>query len=197
MPLRFRFAELEASFAEVRRWAKKPFDGILNRCAICMGYTVGLKPKPGDATLADIPGAQQRIQEAWPLATGGNFSPGAAKTYFVRASELLPRMIEAYGQPDVTGVSSGVWPMVVGQKGVLYLEDCYQTDGDKVKAQHMRKFLVGTGALPPIFALGVTDRMFTNGDHWDLFNGNLMVAEGYPLANNAHAGQLYFWRAQA
>lgn len=194
MPIPIAYADLEAYFSQVRAWAKKSFDGVLNRCAICMGHTLRLKPKQSDATLATIPQARERIAKAWPSPQPGDFCPDPAST-FVRAAELLPRVIEAYGAADVQGVSSDVWSKVVGQRGVLYLEDSYQTEGDKTKAMHMRTFLVGNGILPPIFAAGVADRMFTSGDHWDLFNGNIMVAEGYPLANNQHAGQLYFWRA--
>ncbi|HYF08142.1 MAG TPA: hypothetical protein VD970_11010 [Acetobacteraceae bacterium] len=159
-----------------------------------MSYTLGVTPRRGDVTLADIPDAKRLIAEAWPGVLG-NFSAEGAKQFFVRAAELLPRVIERFGRPDVQGTASSEWIKVVGAPGVLYLEDCYQTDGDKKAAMHLKTFMVSNKVLPPIFAGGV-DAMFTSGDHWDLFDGRVMVADGDPIAHNRHPGQMYFWRAK-
>ena len=84
---------------------------------------------------------------------------------------------------------------MIGRQGVLYLEDCYQTDGDKLKAEHFRTFLVSNRILPPMFAASAAERAFYHGDHWDLFDGRFIVAEAAPIANNTHPGKLYFWLA--
>ena len=37
--------------------------------------------------------------------------------------------------------------------------------------------------------------VFSSGDHWDLFDGSRMVADGSPIRNNSHPGKLFFWAA--
>ena len=61
-------------------------------------------------------------------------------------------------------------------KGVLFLENCYQTTGDKKWS-----FLF---------------MQWTSGDHWDLFDGTKIVAQDDRLSGNRHSGQLYFWQAR-
>lgn len=187
--LPFDFATLERRFATIRPWAKTAVGDPYNRCAICMGYTLKLTPSQDDATIEKLVGKDADLGkrfEAAPVLPGGPHSgalPGSgvaacgpSQQFFIRAAELQPRIERAYGRPDIQGVSKDMTKSVIGKKGVLYLENCYQTPGDIEKS-----FLF-------------FQRM--TGDHWDLFNGINMVAEGYLLTGNNHAGQLYFWQAR-
>lgn len=185
--LPFTYDALQERFATVRPWAKNAIGDATNRCAICMGYTLKLTPSQDDATIQTIMNADLKssFQGAPPLAGGprpgvlpGSGQPlnGLSQQLFIRASELLPRVQRAHGQPDIEGVCKDVSPKVLGRKGVLYLENCYQTTGDK---KYSFLFL-----------------QWTNGDHWDLFDGTNIVAQEQRLAGNNHSGQLYFWQAR-
>jgi len=110
------------------------------------------------------------------LPGAGRPAPTPSTQFFIRAAELLPRVQRAFGKPDVEGVSKHVYKAVLGKRGVIYLENCYQTAGD-IKSSFL-----------------FFQRM--TGDHWDLFNGVSMVAEELMIAGNAHEGQLYFWQAR-
>jgi hypothetical protein len=186
MSLPFRFSDLTTRFANVRPWAAKAVGSSLNRCAICMAYTLQLTPSAGDASIADIPGVKSTFTAAGPVkygpsptsaAVGGN--PGApySSYFFIRAAELLPRVQRAYGEPDVRGRSDTVWRDVEGRKGVIYLEHCYQTEGDK------------TFSIPSLYEP-------MSGGHWDLFDGFLMVLEKHSIADNTHQGNMNFWLAR-
>jgi hypothetical protein len=143
-----------------------------------MGYTLQLTPSEDDATIASLVGGTKGVGDAPALNRGP--TPGASqplsRQFFIRASELLPRVKTAYGQPDITGVSATTARSVLGHKGVLLIEDCYQTPGDKKLSFLMYQPMTG--------------------DHWDLYNGINMVAEGYMLAGNSHKGTMYFWKAR-
>jgi hypothetical protein len=152
-----------------------------------MAYTLQIAPSLGDVSIADIPGVKSTFTAAGPVkngpsptsaAVGG--SPGApyGSFFFIRAAELLPRVQRAYGQPNVRGRSDLVWQQVQGHKGVIYLENCYQTEGDK-------KFSVIPWLYQPM-----------SGGHWDLFDGFVMVAENIPIAENTHQGNMNFWFAR-
>lgn len=174
--LPFTYDVLAERFARVRPWAKKTIGDSINRCAICMGYTLRLTPSEDDATIEKLAKVASRVNADGGPAGGARPLTTLSASFFIRAAELEPRMRRVYGEPDIQGVSKKVWRSVIGKKGVLYLEDCYQTEGDK-----SRSF--------PFF-------QSVNGDHWDLFNGINMVAEGYLLSGNNHEGQLYFWMAR-
>lgn len=181
--LPFAYSALEERFATIRPWAKTAIGEATNRCAICMGYTLRLTPSEDDATVASLTGAKASFFSApglrgapVPVAFGGAAPRPLSAQFFIRASELLPRVLRAYGKPDVQGVSNQAAKSVIGRKGVLYLENCYQTPGDKR------------------FSFPFLQR--TTGDHWDLFNGAAMVAEGLMISGNNHEGQLYFWQAR-
>lgn len=174
--LPFTYDALAQRFATVRPWAKKAVGDATNRCAICMGYTLRLTPSEDDATIEKLADIASRVNtDAGPVGGARPLSTLSA-SFFIRAAELEPRVRRVYGEPDVQGVSKQVWRSVIGKKGVLYLEDCYQTEGDK--------------STSFLFFQRV------NGDHWDLFNGINMVAEEYLLSGNSHEGQLYFWKAR-
>ena len=176
MPLPFRFDELSSRFATVRPWAKTSF-GDYNRCAMCMGYTLRISPTKaeGDASLSDLAGAYDRLRQAPPLR--GAPDGGTAEQLFIRAAELLPRVQRAFGKADIQGPGREVWPRVEGRKGVLYVENCYQTSGDK------------TWTVKGIYEP-------SSGDHWDLFDGVMMVAEEAWIRDNKHASTMYFWQAR-
>lgn len=185
--LPFTYDTLQDRFAKVRPWAKNAIGDATNRCAICMGYTMQITPSGDDATIETImSGAvSTSFGRAPDLAGGpqpgvlpGSGGPlrGLSKMLFIRASELLPRIRRVYGDPDIEGVCKDVTPEVLGRRGVLYLENCYQTSGDKKYS-----FLFF---------------QWTNGDHWDLFDGTNVVAQEQRLAGNTHSGQLYFWQAR-
>lgn len=187
--LPFAYGSLEERFATVRPWAKTAIGDAANRCAICMGYTLKLTPPQDDATIKTltdkIPGLRASFSAAPRLpgapaigAVLGSGPPARAPSqqFFIRAAELLPRVQRSFGKPDVQGVSKDIYKSVLGKKGVIYLENCYQTPGD------LRKSFL-------FFQV-------TTGDHWDLFNGASLVAEGHMLAGNSHTGQLYFWQAR-
>ena len=176
MSLPFRYDDLASRYATVRPWAAASF-GDYNRCAMCMGYTLRISPTKaeGDASLSDLAGAYDRLKQAPPLR--GAPEGGTAEQLFIRSAELLSRVQRAFGQADVEGPGRDVWPRVVGRKGVLYIENCYQTAGDKR--------MTVKGIYAP-----------STGDHWDLFDGAIMVAQEDGLRDNKHAGTLYFWEAR-
>ena len=176
MSLPFRYEELESRFATVRPWAKTAF-GDYNRCAMCIGYVLRISPvkAEGDASLSDLAGAYDRLKKAPPLR--GAPAGGTAEQLFVRSAELVPRVQRAFGRADVEGPGREVWPRVLGRKGIIYIENCYQTGGDK-------RWTV-QGLYEPV-----------TGDHWDLFDGGRMVAEEAWLRDNRHAGTLHFWQAR-
>ena len=184
--LPFTYSALEERFATVRPWAKTAIGDVANRCAICMGYTLKLTPSQDDATIQALMAKVKPTFLAAPRLPGApaiGALPGSAlparapsQQFFIRAAELLPRVQRSFGKPDVQGVSKDIYKSVLGKKGIIYLENCYQTPGDLQKS-----FL--------FFQV-------TTGDHWDLFNGMNLVAEGHMLAGNSHTGQLYFWQAR-
>lgn len=173
LPASIRFQTLSSRFATVRPWAESAFSAY-NRCTICMSYTLRVTPQTGGASLADLAGSQDAIAKAPKLPGGpaGNIGP----QLFIRAAELLPAVQRVFGAADVEGTASSVWPGVVGKQGVLYIEDCYPTAGDKR--------MTIKGIYEP-----------TSGDHWDLFDGFQMVAAQEGLRNNSHSGKLWFWKA--
>lgn len=175
LPVPHRFQTLSSRFATVRPWAASAFGGF-NRCTICMSYVLRLSPQTGDASLADLAGSAGALAKAPPLPNAPAGSLGSQ--LFIRAAEFLPAVQRAYGAADVEGIGSQVWPSVVGQQGVLYIEDCYPTEGDK-------RWTI-SGLYEP-----------TSGDHWDLFDGFQMVAAQEGLRNNRHSGKLWFWKAAA
>jgi hypothetical protein len=191
MSIPLPWGKLQTRFATVRPWAAKAFPD-LNRCAVCMSYVLAIEPskQEGDATLADLPGAQLGARKA------GNGGPGLndkfLDLFFIRAAELLPRVQAKFGAADVEGRSNLVWPRVEGKRGVLYLEDCYQTEGDKKANAALTSFVAGVldfrAETPDV-------SVFASGDHWDLFDGSRMVADGNPIRNNRHPGKLFFWAA--
>lgn len=191
MPLTTTWAELQTRFAAVRPWAAKAFPAI-NRCAVCMSYVLRIEPakQQGDATLADLPGAQAGARKAG--SGGAGLHAQFLDQFFIRAAELLPRVQAKVGSADVEGQSKLVWPRVEGKRGVLYLEDCYQTEGDKKANAAVTSLIAG---VLDFRADAPEVSVFTSGDHWDLFDGARMVAEGSPIRNNTHPGKLYFWAA--
>jgi hypothetical protein len=187
MALPFRFGDLTLRFANVRPWADAAVGSQLNRCAVCMAYTLQLAPSAGDASIADIPGVKSTFTAAGPVkygpspaspAFGGTPDTPYGSYFFIRAAELLPRVQRAFGQADVRGPSNTVWPKVQGRKGVIYLEHSYQTEGDKKWS-----------LIPWLYAP-------MSGGHWDLFDGFVMVAEKHPIADNTHEGDMHFWLAR-
>jgi hypothetical protein len=103
-----------------------------------------------------------------------------------------------FGAADVQGKSMAVWPSVEGRRGVLYLENCYATKGDKEKAAAvgaaMRAGQIGNPFIIASAVAAATDA-FASGDHWDLFDGAIMVSVGHSVRNNSHTGDMYFWRS--
>lgn len=180
---------IQKRFTAVRPWAAKAFPDI-NRCAVCMSYALQIEPskQAGDATLANLPGAQAGARRAGPGGPGMHVQ--FLDLYFIRAAELLPRVQAKFGAADVEGSSRQVWPRVEGRRGVLYLEDCYQTAGDKKANAVLTSFVAGVldfrEDAPEV-------SVFSSGDHWDLFDGSRMVADGSPIRNNSHPGKLFFW----
>lgn len=175
--LPFTFEDLNERLPKIRAWASANF-GEINRCAICMGVTLRLTPSTseGDASVGDVAGSDKILTDAARIAGGprGDYK----NQLFIRASELLPRVQRAYGLADVSGPAKVVWPRVEGSKGVIYIENCYPTEGDK-------RWTI-KGVYEP-----------TSGDHWDLFDGIMMVAEKAWIRNNHHEDSLHFWRARS
>ena len=185
--LPFTYDSLADRYASVRPWAKSAVGDTFNRCAICMGYTMRITPSGDDVTIEAIMndelGTSFRGARALPGGPQsgvprGSREPlrGLSQMLFIRAAELLPRIRRAYGKPDIEGVCREVTPKVLGRKGVLYLENCYQTAGDKK------------------WSFLFMER--TTGDHWDLFDGSKIVAQDDWLCGNNHTGQLHFWQAR-
>lgn len=191
MPIPLPWDHLETRFATVRPWAKKAFPN-LNRCAVCMSYTLGIPPAKdkGDATLADLGGSVIAARKAGP--GGPDLNEKVLDRFFIRAAQLLPRVQTRFGAADVEGRSSVVWTQVEGKRGVVYLEDCYPTDREETANAILNSFISGVldfrAATPDI-------DVFSSGDHWDLFDGGTMIAENRQLRHNRHPGKLFFWAA--
>lgn len=179
--LPFRFDDPKSRFDYIRGWAKRVVGEDQNRCAICMGYTLRLTPHTaeGDASLADIPGMSAKLNSNGGPGSPNGLAGSADKQLFIRAAELLPRVRGAFGPANVEGVASVVWTQLQWRSGVVYIEDCYETKGDKRL----------NAVLPDAFAI-------TSGDHWDLFNGYKMIAEDLAIAGNHSSSKLYFWQAR-
>lgn len=168
-----RFPILSERFATVRPWAKAAFPDY-NRCTICMSYVLRITPRVGEASLTDLAGSASVLANAPAL-------PGApvgaiGDQLFIRAAEFLPAVQRAFGPADVEGVAKTVWPAVHGRQGVVYIENCYPTSGDKT--------MTIRGLYEP-----------SSGDHWDLFDGLRMVSAEEGLRNNGHSGKLWFWKS--
>ena len=185
MPVPFRFEDLRARFTAVRPWAETAVGEAVNRCAICMAYTLQITPSPGDASISDIPGVGPTFAKAGPIkagpsplsaALGGTPSAPYSSYFFIRAAELLPRVLRAFGQPDMEGITKDIWPTVVGKKGVLHLANCYQTEGDKT------------------FPKSLFEPM--SGGHWDLFDGVALIASNVLIKGNTHRGKMSLWLAR-
>ncbi|MFT8243734.1 hypothetical protein [Roseomonas sp. BN140053] len=180
MSIPFTYDRMAERFTRVRPWAKQVLGAETNRCAVCMGYTLQLTPAKaeGNATLMDIPGKEEDLKRASRIA-GGPSGTDYPDLFFARASDLLPIVQRAFGPADVEGVGRDIWPQVHGRRGVLYIENCYPTAGDKIlKAR----------------TFGVVTR--TSGDHWDLFDGAIMVAQEDPVRGTAHPDKMFFWQAR-
>lgn len=175
LPERLTYDSLASRLALIRPWALATFGEATNRCTVCMGYVLRLTPSGTDATAADLPGMSTAVAAA-PSLDGLPAGP-LDKKLFIRAAELLPRVRSAYGAPDVEGVARLVWPRMVGVKGVLYVENLYETLGDK-------KF----NKYSPI------ERR--TGDHWDLFDGLMIVTMEEMFRNNNFPGTVCFWKTR-
>jgi hypothetical protein len=188
MSLPFRYEALADRFAIIRPWAKQAVAQGVNRCTICMAYTMQIAPSQGDATITTLadPEFNNRLSKLGKVrfgpsptnsALGGSASAPYSSYFFIRASELVPAVKRCFGQPDVQGRADEVWQQVVNRKGVIYLDNCYQTEGDK---RLTIKWLYEPNS----------------GCHWDMFDGVQMVAEEMPVAGNRHKGNMYFWAAR-
>jgi hypothetical protein len=189
MPIAEKFEVLAGRLSAARAWSRVGLSGIDNRCAVVMSYTLRVAPArdKGDVSAAELPGSRETA------AAAGSGGPGLSEKFidqlFVRAAQLLPRVIEAHGSPDVLGEARIVWSHVEKKRGVVYLEDCYPTPGDTKVNDFANKWLIA-------------DRGYDNktwivtGDHWDLFDGSVMIVQNQPLRNNKHPGKLYFWQAR-
>jgi hypothetical protein len=172
---RWRNRDAAAWDCHLRPWALATFGAATNRCTVCMGYVLRLTPSGADATAADMPGMSASIAKAPPL--DGLPAGPLDKKLFIRAAELLPRVRSAFGVPDVEGAGRLIWPRVVGIKGVLFIENCYETDGDK-----------------KINKYSPVDRV--SGDHWDLFDGLTMLTLEEMFRNNNYPGNVCFWKTR-
>lgn len=189
MPLPFRYEALAERFVMVRPWAKQAVGEGVNRCTICMAYTLQIAPSEGDATITTLadPEFNNRLSRLGKVrlgpspanaALGGCASAPYSSYFFIRASELVPAVKRCFGQPDVQGRADQVWQQMVNRKGVMYLDNCYQTEGDKRLSKIKWLYAPYSGC------------------HWDLFDGIQMVAEQTPVAGNGHKGNMYFWAAR-
>lgn len=192
MPVPYSYAKLEERFAIVRAWGKAAFPDI-NRCAVCMSYTVNVRPDKaaGDATLSTQPDAANKARIAGGIHTEMDTSD--PDHFFVRASELLPAMQKKYGPPEVDGPANLVWPRIVKNQGVLYLEDLYQTAGDK-KKEAVVASIGGPIAGVLVRKMLKDSRTYYSGDHWDLFDGKQMVIEEQGIAGTQYTVRMCFWK---
>jgi hypothetical protein len=189
MSLPFTYQALEERFAMVRPWAKQAVAEGVNRCTICMAYVLQIAPSGDDATLTSLndPEFEKRVSRLGKVrfgpsptnaALGGSASAPYSSYFFIRASQLVPAVKRCFGEPNVQGRADEVWQQVVDRKGVLYLDNCYQTEGDKRLSK-----------IPWLYEPN-------SGCHWDLFDGTRMVAQQDTVRNNRHKGNMYFWAAR-
>jgi hypothetical protein len=189
MPIPETFETLAKRMQAARDWSRTGLSGIGNRCAVVMSYTIKVAPdrERGDVSAAEIPGSRMTAVAA------GQGGPGLSEKFidqmFVRAAQLLPRVLEAYGPADVLGEARIVWSRVEKKRGVVYLEDCYPTAGDTRLNDAANTWLIGDRGYE-------AKTWIATGDHWDLFDGAMMIVQNQPLRNNKHPGKLYFWEAR-
>jgi hypothetical protein len=188
MPIPEKYSVLAQRMKAARDWSKVGLSGIANRCAVVMSYTLQIAPSSerGDVSAADLPGTRKTAEKAG--SGGPNLSAPFIDQMFVRAAQLLPRVIEKYGPPDVEGEAQVVWSKVETVQGVVYLENCYALPGEQKLNDRLNAFLIADRGYAP-------KMWVATGDHWDLFDGSMMVVENLPLRNNKHSGKLYFWKA--
>jgi hypothetical protein len=149
-----------------------------NRCAITLSLTLGLRPYPGEHSIADLgdPGMIDRLIRAVRSAMPGD--PGSvggphiipevtnaqiAKRYYIRSEELAGRLRKEWGEPDELK-QSDARESIKGKKGVIFLLHAYP------EASH-----VGRRA----------------GNHIDVWDGHrLGSTASLPLE---HAEKIWFW----
>lgn len=111
-----------------------------NRCAITLSLTLGLQPRTGEHSVADLgdPGMVDRLARALKSALPG--TPGSvagphilpevthaqiAKRYYIRAEELAERLREKWGEPAELKKSEAR-QYIQGKKGVVFLLHAYR-----------------------------------------------------------------------
>lgn len=130
------YSQLSTDFARARSWATSVVSG--NRCAMVVGIAVGLSPGKGDLTMAEVNGKSSGLDK-----------------YFLRATDLAIAMLKHFGAPDVKGSGLSVLKKIDNKPGVIYLEDCWKTAGEKFNS----------------VVYGVDTR---SGDHMDLWTGKTL-----------------------
>lgn len=107
------FAPLWKSHQENRAWAA----GVapkLNRCALVLSKTLGIKPGSGENSLADVDDlAESAKGQAW------------LSDYFVQAQQLADRLHREWGAPTIWTSGKDAQAAVAGKKGVIFFEDAY------------------------------------------------------------------------
>lgn len=166
MPIPFSHVELSRRHAAARAVGEELSSD--NRCALVMGMALRIQPDVGDKT--------HRGQKASPEPVRNQ---PLLDRYFLRAGELAKRIECTFGAAELTLRRGQDFSALKGQKGVLYLDNCWSNRKEKA-----------INKLTPL--------QLRSGDHIDLWDGEVMAIYSTPSDSRALLGRsetIKFWRA--
>jgi hypothetical protein len=168
MAIPFAFDDLVRRLSDARSWAFEVAEG--NRCAMVLGLTLKLKPSGNQATMR----GQSFVSES---VRNQPFTDG----FFVKAWDLAETVLKSWGPPSKRVDGTQALKQLEGQKGFVFLEDCWRTPREKVN-----KLLFGVDVQ--------------SGDHVDLWDGSALAI--YParmdsVALLSQSRKVWFWECRS
>lgn len=109
----YNWTTLWNNYCTNRKWANQL--GHINKCAVVMSASLGLKPGKGELSLADIKEQlNERFQkEKW------------LENYFIRAQELANRLERSWGPAPQRWDRARVQSAISGKRGVIFFQDAW------------------------------------------------------------------------
>lgn len=164
MPIKMTYQDLKMRHDLGRSVGKSVTDG--NRCALALGVALKLQPGVNDHSFAGQKGVHDGLQN----------QPFLDK-FFLKATDLAIAILKRHGSPDFNISGRDALSTIAGKRGVIYLEDCWQSPGEKLHA-----------------ALGITNLM--SGDHIDIWDGNCLGIYRHEANGNVlvkRARKVWLW----
>lgn len=102
-----------------------------NRCAMVLSMTLGLEPRPGEASLQQL--GVTGITTIFKQIRGKMVIPQVseseiAKRYYIRAQQLADRLQDEWGPPLVID-GRNAKETIAGKKGILFIQNAYPRAG--------------------------------------------------------------------